>query len=64
MAPNELELADDDLRTTKSVHIVHQSNYLSPIKNRNSAGQKKVNSDIIDAHNHLSPTGNPNSAGQ
>ena len=43
--PDELELADDDLRTTKSVQIVYPSNHLSPIQDPNSPRQEKVNPD-------------------
>ena len=33
--PDEVNLADDDLRTTQDINISHPSNHLSPIENDN-----------------------------
>ena len=43
--PDEAELADDDLCTTKQVEIRHSGNHLSSMENGNFGGQEKVNPD-------------------
>ena len=40
---DEVNLADDNLRTTEYIHNSHPSNHLSPIENDNFDGQEKVN---------------------